>query len=169
MFNNIGDVTVNIENNDYHYSSPVFEVAKKALPNYQNLAHLLEPGDLEKITAGEGENEDILLTDCLHDLFDVPKEIQETLYDLDCDIFKFNKRTNTGNISVSINQAIPQVIPSGTYSFIIAGPKKIAEYIKSMLEPSVNIKCKIERSRNPLGEDKIERIHVFDVKKKGTK
>ncbi len=159
VFNNRGDVTVHIGDNHYHYSSPVFKVAGKALPHYQNLAHLLEPGDLEKITAGEGENEDILLTERLHDLFDVPKEIQETLYELKCDIFKFNKHTNTGNISVPINQAIPP----GAYGFIIAGPQERAEYIKSMLKPSVNLQCKIEWSRNPLGEDKVERFHVFEV------
>jgi hypothetical protein len=81
---------------------------------------------------------------------------------LECEIFRFNKFTNTGNLKVNKNQ----VIPEGKHSFILTDPLKSDDFVKAMLADKVTLTAMIEWRINPLSKDEmdvVEKVHVIDI------
>ncbi|MCX5820248.1 MAG: fructose 1,6-bisphosphatase [Deltaproteobacteria bacterium] len=160
---NSQQVSFQIGDNHYQFNGPIYQIAEKALPAYQDLAHMLEPGKLEYISAGSGINPEIVLrADVKFDdrkLFDLPTKLQNEPVELQCEIFDFNKFKNIGKLRIRADQPIP----AGDYSFSIFGNQNNVNYIYSMLKPAVSIKCLIESVVNPLGPNFISRLHVTGV------
>jgi hypothetical protein len=82
--------------------------------------------------------------------------------EFECNIFRFNKFTNTGNLKVNKDY----VIPKGKHSFILTDPLKSDDFVKAMLNDEVTLKAKIEWRINPLSKDEkneVERVHVISI------
>lgn len=150
------NVSVQIGDTHNHFHGPVMQIAEKALPKYQEMAHMLEEGKIESISAGSPSNPEIKLKTKDHALFDLSKEIDKDPFEIKCEIFDFNKFKNIGKLRVSNGQPVP----SGDYSFSIFGSQDNVNYIYSMLKPLVKIACLIERVRNPLGTEQISHLYV---------
>ena len=119
----------------YHYHGPVIQIAEKSLPKYQDLAHMLEPGKIETISAGEESNPEMVLKLEDKNIFDFPTKVEEIPIEVECEIFTFNKFKNVGKLRISGDQAIPK----GDYNFSIFGNQDNVNYIHSMLKPLVII------------------------------
>lgn len=158
-FENNGDVAVHIGDNHYHFHGPVYQIGERSLPNYRNLAHMMQPGKIESIFAGTSETRDIYLETKDRELFDVPSVIDNSPIEIECEIFDFNKFNNIGKLLVKEGQTIP----SGEYNFTIIGSQNTVDYIYSMLKPRVSISCLKEMKINPFGESNIYRLHVLGV------
>ncbi|MBT1076977.1 hypothetical protein [Geobacter grbiciae] len=161
-FNNQGDASVHIGDNHYHYHAPVIQIAELALPNYQDLAHLIDPLKVNKILSKPANQEepDIYIGPKDRGMFDIPTRIEkETVY-LKCEIYDFNKYKNKGKLSVKIPE---QAVPQGDYNFEIFGSQDNVEYIYSMLKPLVELYCLIEMESNPFGDDKVNKLHITGV------
>ncbi len=142
-----------------HFHGPIIQIAEKSLPKYQDLAHMLEKGKIESISAGNQSSPEMFLNLDDHQLFDFPKKTDDKPQVLNCEIFDFNKFRNIGKLRVSSGQ----VIPKGDYSFSISGSQDNVNYIYSMLEPLVKISCLIERGNSPLGIEQISHIYVLGL------
>ncbi len=142
-----------------HFHGPVFQIGEKALPKYQDLAHILEPGKIESISAGSRGNPEISLQIEDRTLFDLPTALQNEPVHIECEIFDFNKYRNSGRLRVNEGQ----VIPSGDYSFSIFGTQDNVNYIYSMLKPLVAVVCLVEIATTPFGTEKIAQLHVTGV------
>lgn len=161
-FNNNGDVTLRIGDEHHHYNGPVFQIGKLALPNYQDLAHLIGSKKLTEISAGARNTEarDIYLGKNDKETFDIPTKIKKETTELKCEVFDFNKYKNIGKLSVS---TADQEIPQGEYNFTIFGDQDNVDYIYSMLKPEVVLHCLVEELRSPFGGIDVVKLHVTGV------
>ena len=153
------DMEVHIGDKHYHYHAPVYFIAEKALPKYQEFAHTMDEGKLESISAGSEVFPEIELKLKDRTLFDLPTEIDENSIEIKCEIFDFNKFKNEGKLRVLEEQQIP----SGDYNFSIFGSQDNVQYIYSMLEPLITIRCLTEVAISPLGPELISRLHITGV------
>lgn len=161
-FNNEGDVDVHVGDIHHHYHSQVINIGKIALPNYQNLAGMIDPNKLDLISANPVNQvePDIYLGANDKHLFDVPKRIEKETIELRCEIYDFNKYKNIGKLSI----ALPgQPVPEGEYNFEIFGSQDNVSYIYSMLKPQIDLHCLVELESNPFGEDKVHKLHITGV------
>jgi len=142
-----------------HYHGPVFQIAEKSLPKYQNLAHMLDQGKIETISAGEKGNPEMVMRLDDKNLFDFPTKVQEDSIEVKCEIFTFNKFSNVGKLRIFDGQAIP----SGDYNFSIFGDQNNVNYIYSMLKPLVAVKCLLEMAISPLGAELISHLHITGI------
>ena len=111
------------------------------------------------IDIGSPIEPEIVLGEETQNLFKVPAVVQPEAIDLRCDFFDFNKYKSGGKLAVGSGQAIPP----GQYHFTIVGAQNHIQYIYSMLQPEVSIKCLREEQVNPLGDTKIVRLHIITV------
>lgn len=162
-FNNNGNAEVHIGDNHYHYHGQVIQIGELALSSYQDLAHLIEPKKIKRISAGECNQDkpDIYIGENDKNIFDVPTRIEKDTIPLKCEIFDFNKYKNIGKLSVFVDN---QQVPIGEYNFAIFGSQDSVDYIYSMLKREVELVCLIEMESNPFGEDKVHKFHVTGVK-----
>ena len=161
-FNNNGDVDLRIGDDHHHYHGPVFQIAQLALPNYQDLAHLLGNRKLTEVSAGHrfSSKHDIYLGEADRDAFDIPTKIQKETTELKCEVFDFNKYKNSGKLSVS---DAGQAIPPGDYNFTIFGNQDNAEYIYTLLRPQVSLYCLVEEAMSPFGGVDVHKLHITGV------
>ncbi len=153
------NVSVRIGDNNYHFNGPVFQIAEKALPKYQDLAHMLDSGKLDMISASSKSTPEILLKAEDKNLFDLPTKMENDPIELKCEIYDFNKFKNVGKLRVGEGQPVP----AGDYNFSIFGTQDNVNYIYSMLKPLVTIKCLIELAISPLGPELISHLHVTGI------
>ena len=153
------DFIVHVGETHQHFYGPVFQIGEKALPNYQALAHILEQGKIEGISAGSKENPEISLRSEDRTLFDLKTNLQNQPIKIECEIFDFNKFKNNGKLRVKGGQ----LIPSGDYSFSIFGSQDNINYIYSMLKPIVIAECQVEYTITPFGTDKIGHLYVIGI------
>ncbi len=161
-FNNDGDVNLRIGDDHYHYHGPVFQIAQLALPNYQNLAHLLGKEKLTEVSAGSrfSSKNDIYLDETDREAFDIPTKIQKETTELKCEVFNFNKYNNAGKLSVT---DAGQAIPVGEYNFTIFGNQDNVEYIYTLLRPQVSLYCLVEEAMSPFGGVDVHKLHITGV------
>lgn len=161
-FNNQGDAIVHVGDVHNHYHGPVIQIGERALPNYQNLAHMIDQKKLSEISAGSARTErpDIYIGSNDREMFDVPTRIEKETVELTCEIFDFNKYKNAGKLSVSV---AGQQIPTGDYNFSIFGSQNNVDYIYSMLKPQVKLFCLVEMEASPFGGDRVHKLHVTGV------
>ncbi len=161
-FNNEGDATVKIGNEIHNYNGTVIQIGKMALPNYQDLAHMLGSQKLSEISAGQTKTEsmDIYLEEKDSKIFDVPTKIEKETVELKCEVFDFNKYKNIGKLSVS---EMGQAISIGEYNFAIFGKQDNVDYIYTMLKPEVILNCLIELEISPFGGEKIHLLHIIGI------
>lgn len=159
VFKENKDFTVHVGDIHHHFHGPVFNIGEKALTKYQDLAHLLEAGRIESISAGSRGQPEISLRVEDRTLFDLPTRLQNEVIDVEYEIFDFNKFKNNGRLRGNDGQAIP----SGDYNFSIVGTQDNVNYIYSMLKPLVAVKCLIEIATTPFGTEKIAHLHVTGV------
>ncbi|WP_319526650.1 fructose 1,6-bisphosphatase [uncultured Desulfosarcina sp.] len=148
----IGDIV-------YNFNGPVFPIAEKALPKYQDLAHMLDEGKVEEISAGKKDNPEMTLTLDDKKLFELPTKVEDDPIELKCEIFTFNKFNNVGKLRITDGQTIP----SGDYNFSIYGNQDNVNYIYSMLKPLVSVKCLLEIAISPLGVELIHHLHITGI------
>ncbi|GEM_PF-737464 len=165
VFKNNGAVTVKTGNTVNNYYAPVIQIGESALPNYQHLAHLIDPKKLDEISAGQSgqEKPDIFIGKNDRNIFDIPTRIEKETIRLLCEIYDFNKYKNVGRLSVKDQN---QPVPPGEYSFTIDGSQNYVDYIYSMLKPEVELACLVELESNPFGDDKVHQLHITGVKSK---
>ena len=161
-FNNNGNVDVRVGDEHHHYHGPVFQIAELALPNFQDLAHLLGNRKLTEISAGPrfSSQHDIYLNESDREAFDIPTKIQKETTELKCEVFDFNKYKNAGKLSVS---AGGQEVPPGEYNFSIFGNQDNVEYIYTLLKPQVTLLCLVDESISPFGGVAVHKLHVIGV------
>lgn len=161
-FNNDGDVDLRIGDEHHHYHGPVFQIAQLALPNYQDLAHLLGNKKLTEISAGQkfSSQNDIYLNEMDREAFDIPTKIKKETTELKCEVFDFNKYKNIGKLSVSVGD---QEVPPGEYNFSILGNQDNVEYIYTLLKPQVMLLCLVEESISPFGGTVVHKLHITGV------
>ena len=143
----------------HHYHGPVFQIAEKSLPKYQDLAHMLDQGKIEAISAGVQDNPEMVLRLEDKNIFDFPTKLEEEPVEVKCEIFTFNKFSNVGKLRVFDDQPIPK----GDYNFSIFGDQDNVNYIYSMLKPLVTIKCLLEFAISPLGPELISHLHITGI------
>ena len=148
----VGDV-------QHHYHGPVFQIAEKSLSKYQDLAHMLDEGKIESISAGDKHKPEMVLSLNDKNIFDFPTKIEEEPIEVKCEIFTFNKFSNVGKLRIFDGQAIPK----GDYNFSIFGNQDNVNYIYSMLKPLVTIKCLLEFAASPLGAELISHLHITGI------
>ena len=161
-FNNNGNVDVRVGDEHHHYHGPVFQIAQLALPNFQDLAHLLGNRKLTEISAGPrfSSQHDIYLNESDREAFDIPTKIQKETTELKCEVFDFNKYKNAGKLAVS---AGGQEVPPGEYNFSIFGNQDNVEYIYTLLKPQVTLLCLVDESISPFGGVAVHKLHVIGV------
>lgn len=153
------NTVVQIGDTQHHYHGPVFQIAERSLKKYQDLAHMLEKGKIEAISAGGKDNPEMLLRLEDKNIFDFPTKLEEERIEVKCEIFTFNKFNNGGKLRVFDRQSIPK----GDYSFSIFGDQDNVNYIYSMLKPLVTIKCMLEFAISPLGPELISHVHITGI------
>lgn len=150
---------VHIGDIQHHYHGPVFQIAEKSFSKYQDLAHMLDQGKIETISAGDKDNPEMVLRLDDKNLFDFPTEVQDDPIEVKCEIFTFNKFNNVGKLRIFDGQAIP----SGDYNFSIFGEQDNVNYIYSMLKPLITVKCLLEMAISPLGAELISHLHITGI------
>lgn len=161
-FNNQCDVSVHVGDKHYHYYAPVIQIAKSALPSYQNLAYLIDKSKVSEISSKPKNQDahDIYIGPNDKEMFDIPTRIEKETVLLGCEIYNFNKYRNKGKLSV---KKPGQAVPIGDYNFEIFGSQDNVEYIYSMLKLQVELYCLIEMESNPFGDDRVHKLHVTGV------
>jgi hypothetical protein len=153
------NTVVQIGDTHHHYHGPVFQIAEKALPKYQDLAHMLDKGKIESIYAGDISKPEMVLELEDKNIFDFPKKLDNESLEMKCEIYTFNKFNNVGKLRIFEDQ----VVPKGDYAFSIFGDQNNVDYIYSMLKPRVTINCLLEHAVSPLGPELISHLHITEI------
>jgi len=105
---------------------------------------MIEKGRLESVTAVDVKSKSkiIELNKSTDGQFKLSNILSDTTYEIDADIFSFNKYTNKGKLKVLFGQDIPD----GEYGFEVLGDQKMNDYISSMeknrIKATVNVVSK---------------------------
>lgn len=153
------NTVVQIGDTHHHYHGPVFQIAEKSLSKYQDLAHMLDQGKIETISAGEKNNPEMVLKLEDKNIFDFPTKLEDEPIEVKCEIFIFNKFSNVGKLRIFDGQTIPK----GDYNFSIFGNQNNVNYIYSMLKSLVTITCLLEVAISPLGPELISHLYITGI------
>jgi hypothetical protein len=143
----------------YIYNGPVIHIGKIIIGSLRELDDVLEGDEVDSIRL-EGptkESLELLVED--KGQFYPPVTVREEPINIRCDVFDFNKYENIGRAAVPVNEGIPQ----GNYKFRNIGSQDVEEFILSMTETSVKIRCLIKFEHDPLAEKKISELLVLSI------
>ncbi len=157
------NVNVHVGDVIHNHSPIAIDIAEKALPNYQRLAHLISDTKLSEISAGKNHSKenDLYIGANDHNMFDVTTRLEIDEVEFRCEIFHFNKHNSSGKLDITIGNE--KLIP-GKYNFSLVSDQDFQEYISLMHESEVTLTCLIEMQPNPFGKDKVYKLHVTGVK-----
>ena len=79
-------------------------------------------------------------------VFDVAKRVNDQEYELDVEIYRYNKKSRTGKLQVETMQGIPE----GKYAFVVNKSEIQDSVIMSMLQKSITIKVKLVLQDDPV-------------------
>jgi len=152
-------VQVNTGTQTQTFNGPVYNIASMSIGHYQGLAQTLDSSQVIDIRLGEDEKRDIGLTLPLRHLFDFPSRVEDQPYQVECELYEFDKFDKNGRLRVGPGQSIPE----GQYRFEVVGSQAAADYVAAMLKQSVKVTCHREVAENPINGDKIFRLQVISV------
>lgn len=141
------------------YNGPVINIANLIIGSLRELDDVLESDEVESIRLTGPSEESINLDLESKGQFYPPVTVHEEPVDLKCDVFDFNKYEKVGRAAIPENEQIP----SGNYRFRNIGSQEVEEFILSMTESSVKIRCLIKFEHDPLTEKKISELLVLDI------
>ena len=142
------------------FYGPVLNIANQIISPMREFDTLLEDKEVSKIALSDPEGEAIFaITSEMKGLFLSPTSVSEHPINLTCDIFDFNKYDKAGRARVLSNQEIPL----GNYKFKNVGDQGVDDFILSMTETQVTLKCIIKYEHDPLSETKISEILVLGI------
>lgn len=157
--NDNGTVNVFHGDNIHVYSGSVIQIGEKSLPHWRSLNHKLKENKIDGYGIGSIEQPEIDVRVPERDLFDNPTHIEKDSIEITCDIFDFNKRANSGKLTVTAGGPMEaQNLP-----FSVVGSQDRIEYIASMAKPAVRATVLREIEVNPFGEPKVVRLHILEV------
>ncbi len=153
--------TIHVHNGDSVkiYNAPVVQIGEQSVNHWRSLNHKLKEGSINNYSMGNPGDPEIELSSFQKNIFDNPTHIDKVPVEILCDIFDFNKRNNSGKLSVTESSSIP----IGDYSFTVVGSQDRIEYISSMAKPEIMALVLQENSIDPLGEISIKRLHIIEV------
>ncbi|ARN75255.1 hypothetical protein [Oceanicoccus sagamiensis] len=157
--NDNGTTTVVYGDGNYTFNGPVTVLAQASIPHYKKLTSLLKVDGVNSVHLGNADTPEVVLDASSKDLFKLDTKIDTDPIAIDCEVFDFNKHSNGGKLKVAMGEAIDK----GEYSFTVFGRQGQSDYIYSMLQPRVNIKCLKEVQIDPLGETKVVRLHILEI------
>lgn len=159
--NGDGGITITNGNQKSIYQAEIVNIGKLIINGVRDLDDMLSKDKVDKIEIGKNDNkESILLRSNEKGLFTAPTSVSEDSQILDGEIYDFNKYDKDGRIKIFENQ----LIDSDTYKFKVIGGQDIDEYILSMTESRVKMRCMIEYIHDPLNESKISRLLAIEVR-----
>lgn len=152
--------TAVIKGDEHHvYNGPVYKIGQLILPAIREMDDVLEDGQVHKIALSNPETNGIQLLLKNKGLFYPPTTVAEEPVQISCDIFDFNKYEKLGKVSVPDEQDVP----GGNYKFRNIGNRDIDDFILSMTQTSVNIRCLVKFEHDPLTTKKISELLVLDI------
>jgi len=156
-----GNGTINVQHGDniQVFNGPVVQVGEKTLQHWRSLNHKLKEDEINSYGIGSVEKPEISVTHIEKGLFDNPAYIEKEPVEIRCDIFDFNKRANSGKLSVADGGGIEP----RDYPFSVVGSQDRIDYIASMAEPAVRATVLREVEVNPFGDPKVIRLHIIEV------
>lgn len=155
-----GNLEVNNGTQTNIYNGPVYNIAKASQRVYVDMAKSVTAGSISSFSLKEARSDPgILIAQNEAAFFDIPSSIDPQPYELDCEIFDFNKFEDSGKLRVLDGQ----VLPNKDYRFSVVGNQADSDYIEAMLRRSVKIVCLREVTVDPLAQEKIVRLQVLKV------
>ena len=157
-----GDGNTVVISGDTHqvFNGPVYQIGTQIIGAIREFDNLLEGDEVKKIELeGPGNQQIIELASDRKGLFFPPTRVDETPVKLTCDIYDFNKYDKIGKARVPMNQHIP----AGDYKFKNIGDQAVEEFILSMTEAQVTLRCLIKYQHDPLSENRIAEILVMGI------
>ena len=153
--------TINVHNGDniHVYNAPVYQIAQLSVGHWRSLNHKLKTGQIDNYTLGNPQNPEIDLSSTNKYIFDNPTNIDKNNLQIVCDIFDFNKRQNSGKLSIKDGNSLPD----GDYLFSVIGSQDYIDYISSMAQSETTVTVLKEVSINPLGDSKVVKLHIVEI------
>lgn len=152
-------VTVITGNQTNNYYGPVYNVARAALPLYQDLAEKIESDKIDDIRFGDRSGDPIRLSRGESDFLLLPSSISDESVSLECEIFGFDKHENKGKLSVFSDSDIP----IGEYRFSVIGDQDIVPYVEAMLRQIVKVVALVEFIPDPFEDRKIKALQIIKI------
>lgn len=157
--NGNGTLFVNTGSQTFTISNSVVQIANNSLPHYEQLASTLDPKRVTEVTLGNPALPEIQLALPDRKLFELPAVVSDEPKQIHCEIYEFDKYSNTGRLKTFQGQAIG----AGEYRFEVVGRQDNAEYIEAMLEKMVKVTCLEEIVDHPLRGSVIAKLQVLRV------
>ena len=156
--NNQGNIYVFNGTQNIEVPAEVLRTAKQVLPSINRLMLPMKRNELESVHFYDRNQEasGIFLDFHIANRFEVKSEILEEVIIIECDIFKYNKRTGQGKLTVSQQQ----LILAGEYNFIAS-----KQNLSIMNNEKIIIKCKREIEFTPLASQatRILKLHLLSI------
>lgn len=156
------NMNVHIGDQHNHFHAPVYYIAKAAVTSYRRLTDKFGEETVHSVKMQDIEDKkDVALSLALEDkeLFNILPEKDESISEVECEIYDFNKYENKGRLSVLPAQSVP----AGKYPFSIYGDQSNVEYIQSMMRPRVRVQCIKEIKRDPFVGAVIYRLLIIKI------
>lgn len=141
------------------YNGPVLHIANLIIGSLRELDDVLDSDEVESIRLTGPSDESVNLDFEDKGQFYPPVTVHEEPVDLRCDVFDFNKYENLGRAAIPEHENIPP----GNYKFRNIGSQDVEEFILSMTESSVKIRCLIKFEHDPLTEKKISELLILAI------
>lgn len=129
--------TINVHHGDitHIYNAPVYQIAQLSVGNWRSLNHKLNTGQIDNYVLGDSLRPEISLSSNNKHVFDNPTKIDKENIVISCDIFDFNKRQNSGKLSIKEDD----LLPKGDYPFSVIGSQDCIDYIASMARSETSV------------------------------
>lgn len=155
-------VIITGDNNQVTFPAPVLDIAARSRPNYQRMANLMTTDGISNFELNSQsvlKTESIKLSVIDQGLFESPTFINPAPVKVLADIYKFDKYTGAGKLSVLASDDVPK----GEYAFSVIGEQDVTLYIDSMNEQRVSITALTENTLDPLRGKRITRLQIISI------
>ena len=155
-----GDVNAPIiVGNNITVNHTVMTAADSSERHFRRLTNLVNPKVIDSISSFDTNGVGFSLTKQDKELFNPKTRLDPDIITIQCNIYKFDKNSNYGKVTVFAGQAIPPC----DYSFAAVRTSDSAQFIEAMLKSSVEIKAMREIEVHATGVERISALRVVTV------
>ncbi len=138
----------------------MFQIAQSTQNVYVEMAKQVNSGAIDTFSMSEiARTSSITVAQNEAAFLKAPSIIDTNPFDIECEIFDFNKFEDVGKLRVFDGQSLP----AKDYRFEVVGNQEDNQYIEAMLRKSVRITCLKEVIHDPLSTEKVIRLQVLKV------
>ncbi|MGD9687563.1 MAG: hypothetical protein AB7U43_11385 [Desulfobacter sp.] len=140
-------------------NNTILIAADQSEKSFKKLAKMVSPGAIDSISSLDAYGDGFCLSESDKHLFNPRTRIDNEVITIDCDIFKYDKNSNNGKLTVFEGQRIP----AREYSFNPVRYSDSSQFIAAMGRSSVKVHVLREIEIHTTGAERISSLRIVSI------